>query len=60
MKFMKLLKYLFIKPVLDTYYFFKNLSLFFIKKILGCVNYIKKRIKKYKKTKAEKKNGIMN
>lgn len=48
-KLTHLLKYIFIKPFFDTYYFFAGIIIFIIKKIRGCVNRVKKRIKKYKK-----------
>ncbi len=54
-KLLKVFHYIFIKPFIDTYQFLYSIYLYLKKKIIGCVKYVRKRIKRHKETKKAKK-----
>lgn len=58
LKVKKVVKYLFIKPFVDTYEFIYSIYEWLLKKIIGCVKRVKKKIVRQNKTK--KANKIKN
>lgn len=43
-KLLKVLRYIFVKPFVDTYLFLKQIFSFLIKKLIGCGKYVTKKI----------------